>query len=621
MFITFALAFFLLVGIASAADAGNVSSIESSSDNLDLQSSDINLENKLSSDMESDGELSVGDEDKLSVDENSQAISKSNSSDLMLSKKQSSFKVVSPSTILRGQYFQVKLLDENGTGISGKKVSILFNGKQYDKVTNGNGIASLKLGCAKKYYDVQYTFKDSAYETNTGKTRILVLENDQSAIKGSNYVAYKGFTNAYAVTLSANGIKLANKKVRFNINGKNYYKNTNSKGVGKLSINLAKGDYVIRYYFNGEKNIKSASGKSKVSVVQGMPIKMNRINAVKFYNDVRTPFKVKVVDARGNPVKGKIAYVFKGKKYIRYLHDGVATINLKLRAGDYKISYVYYQNSIYNRAHGSNSFIVHIKNNCVNNGYWVFGYDMKNVNLNTLAKTSTKHIFLNYAAVSTHGKSAVESFIASAKSKGISVHIWMQIFYYGNWISPVNDDGSYKYSFFNSKINEAKTYAKLKGVAGIHLDYLRFPGTAYKHANGVAAINYFTKELCNAVHKLNSNLIVSAAIMPEPDSNKYYYGQDVPTISKYLDVIIPMIYKGNYESGTSWIKSTTSKFIKQSNGAEVWSGIQSYRSDEDVTPLSASELLNDYRSAANGGATGVISFRWGISKLINFDDI
>ena len=107
--------------------------------------------------------------------------------------------------------------------------------------------------------------------------------------------------------------------------------------------------------------------------------------------------------------------------------------------------------------------------------------------------------------------------------------------------------------------------------------------------------------------------------MPEPDSNKYYYGQDIPTLSKYLDVLIPMIYKGNYGSGTSWIKSTTAKFVKMSKGAQVWTGIQSYRSDEDVTSLSSSELLKDYKAASSGGATGVVSFRWEISKLIDFD--
>ena len=35
---------------------------------------------------------------------------------------------------------------------------------------------------------------------------------------------------------------------------------------------------------------------------------------------------------------------------------------------------------------------------------------------------------------------------------------------------------------------EAKKYANLKGVKGLHLDYLRYPGNAYKTKNGTSII-------------------------------------------------------------------------------------------------------------------------------------
>lgn len=608
MFIALALIFFLILGAASASEDGNVSSIQNSNDDSDILSSDINLQENLSS--SSGEELSDFNDDELSADENS-------SSDVADEKKVT-LKVVSPSTIIRGDNFEVKLTDDKGKVISGKTVSILLNGKTYNRTTNSKGIASLTLNCLKKYYTIEYSFKEDGYTSVNGKSKILVITNIQSSIKGSNYVAYRGLVNPYTIQLTVDGIKLSNQKIRFNINGKNYYKTTDANGKASLNINLAKGTYIIRYYYNGAVNIDSASGKSKITVKQGIPVKVSKANSVRYYSNVISPFKVKVLDSRGNPVKGHLIFKINNKKYSRNLYDGVATINLKLKYGTYKIYYYFYKTSIYNKASGSYNVYVKVSNKCINNGYWIFGYDMKNVNLDSLAKTSTKHIFLNYAALSKHGKSAVETFISNANKKGMKVHIWMQIFYNGNWVSPVNSDGSYKYSFFNSKINEAKSYASLKGVAGVHLDYLRFPGTAYKHTNGVNAINYFTKQLCSAVHKINSKLIVSAAVMPEPSSMKYYYGQDIPTISKYLDVLIPMIYKGNYASGTSWIKSTTQEFIKMSNGAEVWTGIQSYNSDDDVTPLSSAQLLKDYQAASSGGATGVISFRWGISKLVNF---
>ena len=46
-----------------------------------------------------------------------------------------------------------------------------------------------------------------------------------------------------------------------------------------------------------------------------------------------------------------------------------------------------------------------------------------------------------------------------------------------------------------------------------------------------------------------------------------------------------MVYKGNYNSGTSWITSTSKWFQTNSQGAEVWVIIQSYISDNNVKPL------------------------------------
>ena len=250
-----------------------------------------------------------------------------------------------------------------------------------------------------------------------------------------------------------------------------------------------------------------------------------------------------------------------------------------------------------------------------------FGADMYGVDLKKMADNGINQIFLNFYAVKLHGRTAVQNFVADAKSVGINVHIWMQAFYNGGWILPVDDSGNFRYSLFNSIIAEAKDYASIKGVAGIHFDYLRFGGTAYKHANGVEAINYFTKQACEELHKQNPSLIVSAAVMPEPSGMIYYYGQDIPTISKYLDVIVPMIYKGNYAQGTSWIKSTTQKFIDMSNGAEIWTGLQSYYSDDDVSKLPASELKSDSKAGIDGGAKGIILFRFGLFNLFDFNTL
>ena len=242
-------------------------------------------------------------------------------------------------------------------------------------------------------------------------------------------------------------------------------------------------------------------------------------------------------------------------------------------------------------------------------GYYVFGKDMNNVNLTTLKKNGITDIFLNYYAFTAHGESKVLTWIKNAKTNNINVHIWMQCFYNGEWINPVTNK-----TIISSKIKEAKKYANMKNVAGVHLDYLRYPGNAYKTQGGAEAITNFVKQVKNAIPK---GIILSCAVMPESD-DKHYYGQDIESLGKICDVVIPMQYKGNYSSGTSWLNSTTKEFTKK---ATIWSALQTYKSDDDETQLSAKELLTDAKTCTSAGAKGAILFRYGISPNVNFTSL
>lgn len=236
-------------------------------------------------------------------------------------------------------------------------------------------------------------------------------------------------------------------------------------------------------------------------------------------------------------------------------------------------------------------------------GYWVFGRDMTNVNLSDLKNKGVTDIFLNYYAFTTHGESKVLSWIKEAKQNNINVHIWVQAFYDGEWHNPKTTD-------LTNKKNEIKKYANLDGVYGIHLDYLRYPGTAYKTDGGSDAITQFVKE----VHNQNPNTILTCAVMPESEL-KYYYGQDLEALGKIVDAIVPMAYKGNYNKGTDWLKSITSNFGKY---ATIWTGLQAYKSDENTSLLSVDELKNDIKSCLDGGAKGIILFRYGLTQNIDF---
>lgn len=533
-----------------------------------------------------------------------------------------SFDAVEKENYIKNKTFSVKLLDENRKGLANKTVQFTLDGKVFNSITDKNGNAKLTLNVDKGTYTVKYSFNEVGYKAVKGSKKILVIGSTASKIAASDFTAYSTIINYYKVTLTVDGMPLSGRTVKFTINGKSYTNKTNSKGVTYLAIGLKKGVYTVKYSFAGETNIKKISGKSKVTVVQGLPKKITKANSVIYRHNTLGQFKIKLKDARGYLLKNKkVTFTINKKKYTKVTDkNGIATLDIKLKKGTYKLKVYSGKTSIYNKV--SKTYTVKVKpKQTRNNGLWLFGADMHKVNLKTLEKYGTKHIFLNFKALELWGQSDVEKFIDNAHTHKIKVHLWMQVFYMGGkWYNPVKK-GKINYDLIKSKVNLAKKYAKIKGIDGIHFDYLRYPGTAYKYKNSVKAINYFTKTASNAVHKINSSIIVSAAVMPEPSSMKYYYGQDIATMSKYLDVIVPMVYKGNYNAGASWIKTVTKLIVKKSNGAKIWTGLQSYRSDSVVKKISASELMNDAFAASMGGAYGVILFRFGVTNFINFNDV
>jgi hypothetical protein len=178
-------------------------------------------------------------------------------------------------------------------------------------------------------------------------------------------------------------------------------------------------------------------------------------------------------------------------------------------------------------------------------------------------------------------------------------------------------NSNYITSYINNLTSKISNYIKIDGVNGIHLDYLRYPGTAYKYNYGTSAITNFVSRVSSTVRAIKPNALLSAALMPETSANAKYYGQDYPSLGKYLDVLVPMIYSGNYNKDATWIGSVTKYIAQHSGNAQVWAGITTYKSDANPTPLSVTALLNDTQAALNNGASGFALFRYG--NVLNND--
>jgi len=464
---------------------------------------------------------------------------------------------------------------------------------------------------------------------STQKENLPVLENNtaqemeksQTTITAPNITTYTDIETTLTIKLTSNGTKLTNKTIKILLNNTLYENITDSNGEINFKFKLTNGTYLVEYYFSGDGNYTSSNTTSTIKVNSEYPTYLDVADKyINYRAGSKSIFQLKLTTINNIPLSQRVISIkVAGKTYYAKTNTkGIATFYLKLKAKKYTIWYSFSKNQNYSSSSGSYKITVKPKLKG-GYGYWVDRWSMKEVNLKKLSKKGTKHIFLLHSVFTHYGKSTVVKWIKKAHKYGMKVHIWMAVFFKnGKFVRPVSKKGNYNYDYINKMIKQAKYYASIKGVDGIHFDYLRFGGNAYKFKNAVKVINYFVKKASTKVHKIKPKLIVSAAVMPEPSSMKYYYGQDTKTMSKYLDVIIPMIYKGNYHAKSSWIKKITKKFVKMSKGAKIWAGLQTYKSDSNIKKLTYKALFKDAKNAIKGKASGVVLFRWGLSPLINF---
>ena len=513
---------------------------------------------------------------------------------------------------------KVTLNNKFAYGVGAKIIKIKINSKSYSKKTNSKGIAYFKLPKLNKgHYTVKYTFKgEGAYLKSSTSNKVIIIPSKVSKISIISKTNFgHGAKTPFKLQLKAGGINLYKKTINIKLNNKRYDLITNNHGIVSLPINdLNVGDYNLTYLFKGDSKINPINGEVIIHVKERINTNIHWSSTVEFSHGLQI-YKIFLNTSNSSNVAGKTIKVFvDGESFTAKTNSqGYANIYAHTSVGVHKVKFSFSGDDEFNPSQSMKNIKVN-KKTIKGCGYWLFGCDMNKVSLSKLASKGTKDIFLNSKAFSLYGKSKVISWIKNANKKGIRVHIWMQAFYKGKWISPLSSS-SPNQALFNKITKEAKSYASINCVAGVHFDYLRYPGNAYKHNGGIEAINKFVRQVTTEIHKTNSKCIVSAAIMPETSSNKYYYGQDMEVLGRYLDVVIPMIYKGNYGKNSKWITTTAKYFVKNSKGANIWGGIQSYYSDNNVKKLPIKSLTADCKATTNSGASGVVVFRWGITNV------
>lgn len=228
---------------------------------------------------------------------------------------------------LNGSQFHVKVIDGSGNPIVNTNVSMNINGVFYVRQTNSEGIATLNI----KLWSGKYILTvHNPYDGLLKSFDVTVLPT----IESNDLVKYyHNDSQFYAKFVDGAGNPLVNTKVKFNINGVLYTRETNGEGVAKLNINLNPGEYILTsIHPNG---LQVGKKVTVLPTLEGSDLTMN-------YKD-GSQFKARLVDGTSRALANKtVTFNINGVFYNKITDvNGVASLNINLVAGKYIITSMY----------------------------------------------------------------------------------------------------------------------------------------------------------------------------------------------------------------------------------------------------------------------------------------
>ena len=381
--------------------------------------------------------------------------------------------------------FTAKFLKSNGKALANKYIKFKLQGKTYKVKTNKNGVAKLSIKYLKKgtYKIVSYN-KDGLSKTN----KIKVYNKVSSSLTTQYYAFYKSDKKSIKVKL-LNGLGYAPQKgkiIKIKINGKNYYKKTNSKGVATLKLpSLKKGVYTVKYKFAGNTRYKASSATNRVAIYTTKNPTLSVKSTTTFGQGAGTPLKVAVV-AGGVPLeKRTVKFTVDHNTYTKTTDkNGMASLPINLGIGNYTVHYTVVKDSKINSKSGSVD--IKVKERTATSLTWKSGVTFtegtntfkallldKNgkaltgktvkltVNSKTYTATTASNGYASFKISLSHGSYTMKvnyqgsnDYLASSTSKPITVNV--KSVKGINEVNSINDLSAYLKSSKNCQVGNSK---------------------------------------------------------------------------------------------------------------------------------------------------------------------
>ena len=249
-----------------------------------------------------------------------------------------------------------------GQSVSGKAIKININGDTYSKKTDANGNVLLDVSdLSKGIYTVSYSYAGTKYFQSSKSTNYVTVLNETDTrlkVKSTTSFGY-GAGTEFKVLLSAGGVPLAKKTVTFKIGSNKYVKTTDYKGIATLPINLAIGNYTVKYSFAGDSYVNESSGSCDIDVFKRDNTKLTWMSGSSFKDSIQI-FKIKLTDSDGNPIEGErvILKIDGGIYHATTSSKGIATFKTVVAFGGYKVSFRVDGNNFYMPSSASKSIKV-----------------------------------------------------------------------------------------------------------------------------------------------------------------------------------------------------------------------------------------------------------------------
>ena len=224
------------------------------------------------------------------------------------------------------------LTDYLGNPIANAIVYFTINGKTYNKTTDVNGTASMGLNLASNVYKATVSYNGSD-KYNAVSKNITVTINP-TIISKDLVKMYQNATRFYAKFTDSTGKAIANKEIRFNINGVFYTKKTDKDGVADLGIMLRPGNYILTAY-------NPVTGEEKGFNITVKSLIMQN-DLTKYYLNA-SRFEATVYNKDGSlAVNKNVTFNINGVFYHKKTDEnGVASLGIALRPGNYTITTMY----------------------------------------------------------------------------------------------------------------------------------------------------------------------------------------------------------------------------------------------------------------------------------------